>query len=281
LDETANWRKPLQVTAVQPDYYEVLGVPHDADEETIRRGFHALASDCHPDVSDELEDQRRFRELAEAYAVLSRPASRLLYDRYGYRVRLLYDRYDYRGRGNQRFDADDGESDRFQRGEDVHARIELRASEARNGTTRLMSYDAPTLCTVCDGRGVIGEADPECRDCDGTGQIREIPRVATARILRSEACSACGVEPCDECEGTGMVEAERRLHVGIPAGVEDGDQVLVAGEGGEAGADGVPGDLLVDISVVSAADGSTLVRYLAFAGALAAASLLIAYLLIG
>jgi molecular chaperone DnaJ len=257
------------VAAVKSDYYEVLGVPHDADEEAIRRAFHLLARDCHPDVSDEPEDHRRFRELAEAYGVLSRPASRLLYDRYG-----------YRGRGNQRFDAEAEEGPPLPRGDNVHARISLRESEARRGTARLMRYEAPTLCMVCEGRGVIGQADPDCPDCRGTGQVREISEVAAARILRIEACSACGVEPCDECDGTGVVEAERRLRIRIPAGVEDGDQVRVAGEGGDAGADGVPGDLFVDISVLSAAGDSPAVRYLAFAGALAAAALLVAYLLL-
>jgi molecular chaperone DnaJ len=258
------------VAAVKPDYYEVLGVPRDSDEETIRRAFHSLARDCHPDASDDPEDHERFRELAEAYGVLSKPASRLLYDRYG-----------YRGRGNQGFDEEAGDGDPPQRGESVHARIELRASEAKRGTARLMQYDAPTLCAVCDGYGVIGEPDPECPDCGGTGQIREVSNLASARILRIETCPACGVEPCDECEGTGVVEAERRLRVRIPRGIEDGDQVRVTGEGGDAGADGVPGDLLLNIVVIPKPVDPPLVRYLALAGTLAAVALLVAYLLLG
>jgi molecular chaperone DnaJ len=258
------------VAAVKPDYYEVLGVPRDADVEAIRRAFHALARDCHPDVSDAPEDRQRFTDLAEAYGVLSKPASRLLYDRYG-----------YRGRGNQWFDDEAADGEPAPRGENVHACIELRAKEARRGTARLMQYDAPTLCAICEGLGVIGEPDPECPDCGGTGQIREISNLAAARILRIETCPACGVEPCDECDGTGVVEAERRLRVRVPPGIEDGDQVRVTGEGGDAGAFGIPGDLLLEITVIPKPEDPAFVRYLALAGALAAAALLVAYLLLG
>jgi molecular chaperone DnaJ len=241
------------VAAVKPDYYEVLGVPHDADEETIRRAFHALARDCHPDLSDESLDHRRFRELAEAYGVLSRPASRLLYDRYG-----------HRGRGNQLFAASNVDAAPLPRGENVHARIELRPFQAKRGTARLMRYDAQTLCEVCDGRGVVAESDPA---------------ILIAKILGIES-PTCGVEACDECDGTGLVESERRVRVRIPPGVEDGDWVRVGGEGGDVGDDGVRGDLLVDITVVPAPGDSSVVRYLGLAGALAAAALLVAYLLL-
>jgi molecular chaperone DnaJ len=257
------------VAAVKPDYYEVLGVPRDADEETIRRAFHELARDVHPDVSDAREDHERFRELAEAYGVLSKPASRLLYDRYG-----------YRGRGNQWVD-DEPEDGDPPRGENVRAHIEMRAKDAKDGTARLLQYEARTLCAVCEGTGVIGEPDPECPDCDGTGRIREVSNLAAARILRVETCPTCGVEPCDDCEGTGVVEAERRLRVRIPPGIEDGDQVRVSGEGGDAGADGIPGDLLLDITVIAKPEDPPLVRYLALAGALAAGVLLLAYLFMG
>src|SRR6266508_1572364 len=213
------------MAAVKTDYYEVLGVPRDADEETIRKAFHARARDCHPDVSDSPEDHRRFHELAEAYGVLSKAASRLLYDRYG-----------YRGRGNQGFDEDLWDArERAPRGDDLHLRIELRFADAKRGTRRMVLYEAPTACDVCGGSGMIGEPDPDC----------------------------------PECEGTGLVEAERRVRVRIPPGVEDGSQLRVSGEGGDGGPGGVPGDLLIDIAVQPAPPATDFVRYLALAGMLA------------
>jgi molecular chaperone DnaJ len=257
------------VTAVKPDYYEVLGVPRDADGETIRRAFYARSRDCHPDVSDEPADRRRFGELAEAYGVLSRPASRLLYDRYG-----------YRGRAGHPSAGDDDQDAPLPRGENVHARIQLRPREARRGTERLVRYQAPTVCDVCDGRGVLGEPDPECAECRGTGRIRDASVTSIASIPRIETCPVCGVDPCDVCVGTGVVDAERRLRVRIPPGVVDGDQVRVAEEGGDVGS-GVPGDLFLDVTVPREPADRAAVRYLALAGLVAAAALLVAYLLLG
>jgi molecular chaperone DnaJ len=255
---------------VKADYYEVLGVPRDADEDAVRRAFHTRARDCHPDVSDSPEDHQRFRELAEAYGVLSKPASRLLYDRYG-----------YRGRGNQALveeaDGDDGPGER---GENVRTRVELEAYEAVRGARKLVHYEAEIECPSCDGFGVLGEPDPECEECGGTGQIREVSEVAAAHILRIETCAACGLEPCDECDGTGVVFAERLVRVRIPPGIQDGDQLRVSGEGGIGDPHAPAGDLLVDLAVRPEPRDPRLVRYLALAGLLAAIALLVAYVLL-
>jgi molecular chaperone DnaJ len=258
------------VPAVKVDYYEVLGVPHDADEDAIRRAFHALARDVHPDVSSSPEDHMRFQELAEAYGVLSKPASRLLYDRYG-----------YRGRGNQAYagDVEDGDEPRA-RGANVHASVELEAYEATRGARKLVRYEAEAECPSCEGLGVLGEPDPDCEECDGTGQIREVSEVAAARILRIENCAACGLEQCDKCDGTGIVVAERVLRVRVPPGIEDGDQLRVTGEGGIGDPDAPPGDLLLDLFIRPEPRDPRLVRYLAVAGMVAALALLVTYLLL-
>lgn len=256
--------------AVKVDYYEVLGVPRDADDEAIRRAFHALARDCHPDVSDSPEDHQRFRELAEAYGVLSKPAARLLYDRYG-----------YRGRGNQALVEEvDGADGLGERGENVRASLELEAFEAVRGARKLVRYEADTECPSCEGYGVLGEADPDCEECGGTGQIREVSEVAAARILRIETCDACGILTCDECDGTGVAVAERVLRVRIPPGIQDGDQLRVTGEGGVGDPDAPAGDLLLDLGVRPEPRDPRLVRYLALAGLLAAIALLVAYVLL-
>ena len=137
--------------AVKADYYAVLGVPRDADEETIRHAFHALADDCHPDVSDAPEDHRRFRELAEAYDVLVEavvPAPLR-------QVRLPG------ARQPGAFPAGRGRRARHA-GDDVRAGIELEAYEALRGARKLIRYEADTECPSCEGVGVLGEPDPEC-----------------------------------------------------------------------------------------------------------------------
>jgi molecular chaperone DnaJ len=254
---------------VKVDYYAVLGVPRGADEETIRHAFRALAADCHPDVSDAPEDHRRFRELAEAYDVLSRPSSRLLYDRYG-----------YRGRGSRALPQVEEDGEPSTPGDDVRASIELEAYEALCGARKLLRYEADTECPSCEGVGVLGEPDPECLECEGTGQTREISGAAGARVLRLELCEACGLMACDECDGTGVALAERLLRVRIPPGIQDGDQLRVAGEGGVGDPDAPAGDLLLDLTVKPEPRDPRLIRYLALAGMLAATALLVAYLLL-
>src|SRR3989449_11137879 len=116
--------KNLQVATVKRDYYEVLGLSRDANQETIKRAFHSLARDCHPDVADAPDAEVRFRELAEAYSVLSKREARLLYDRYG-----------YRGAGNQGFDEALWEGrTRTKRGDHVHVNLELQSFEAAEGS---------------------------------------------------------------------------------------------------------------------------------------------------
>ena len=255
---------------MKADYYDVLGVDRDADDEAIRRAFEAGARTCHPEVSDDPADHRRFRELAEAYGVLSNSASRRLYDRYGYRARGDH------ASGEELNEDGDGP----RRGQNVRASLELEWFEAEEGARKLLRYPAPSTCAVCDGRGVLGEPDPNCDECLGTGQIREVD-VAAARILRIELCPLCGVDPCDECGGAGVVEAERLLRVRIPPGVQAGDQLRVAGEG-VVGEPGDPsGDLLLEIDVTPEPTDRRLVRYLALAGLVVAVGLLVAYLLLG
>jgi DnaJ-class molecular chaperone len=179
------------------------------------------------------EAEARFRELAEAYTVLSKSESRLLYDRYG-----------YRGRGNQGLDEALWEGrEQIERGENVHLSLELKSFEADQGTRRLITYEANVRCDNCQGRGVTGEADPECRVCDGTG----------------------------------AVASERKLRLIIPAGLVNGSQLRVNGDGNYGGWGSVPGDLLVDVTVIPAPRDPRLVRYLALALLLIALATLAIY----
>jgi molecular chaperone DnaJ len=254
--------------AVKRDYYEVLGLPGDADEEAIKRAFHALARDLHPDVSDAPDAEERFRELAEAYAVLSRRESRLLYDRYG-----------YRGRGNQGFDEALWElRPRVTRGENINTNIALRSFEAAEGARKIVSYAATAKCTACMGRGSVGLPDPECEYCGGTGRRRTVSHPDDANLIQLEGCPECLGEPCSRCGGTGTVTRERRIRVLVPAGVEDGTQLRVSGDGNDAGAGGIPGDLLVRVHVIPPSEDPRIVRFVAFVLLVVAIATLALYL---
>jgi hypothetical protein len=248
-------RKNLDMVAVKRDYYEVLGLGRDADGDAIKRAFHSLARDWHPDVADAPDAESRFRELAEAYSVLSKQEARLLYDRYG-----------YRGRGNQGFDEALWEARPAvaARGENVHVGIELRSFEAAEGTRQLVSYEALARCKACMGRGSVGLPDPECEYCGGTGRKHTVSSLEVANLLQIEPCLACIAEPCSQCDGEGTVSAERRIRLLVPPGVQDGAQLRVGGDGNDAGAGSIPGDLLVRVTVLAPPRDSRLIRYAAF-----------------
>jgi molecular chaperone DnaJ len=257
------------VAAVQKrDYYEVLGIARDADGDAIKRAFHGLARDWHPDVAEAPDADERFRELAEAYSVLSKREARLLYDRYG-----------YRGRGNQGFDEAlwEARPPSVERGENVHVGLEITSFEATEGTRRVISYDAVVRCKACMGRGSFGLPDPECEVCGGTGRKRTISHLDVANLLQIEPCSNCVGEACSQCGGEGTIAAERRIRLLVPPGVENGAQLRVSGDGNDAGAGTIPGDLLVRVHVLPAPRDPRAVRYLAFALLLIAIATLVFY----
>jgi molecular chaperone DnaJ len=259
------------VAVLKRDYYEVLGVPRDADDEAIRRAYYTLARDAHPDVANSPDAEELFRELAEAYSVLSKREARLLYDRYG-----------YRGRGNQGLDEALWEARAAQvaRGENIHIDLEVRNFEADEGTRRVVTYMAVSRCQACMGRGSVGGVpDPECEYCGGAGRKRTVSHLDAAELLQIEPCSACVAEMCSRCDGTGTVMAERRLRILIPPGVEEGTQLRVSGDGHDAGAGSIPGDLFLGVHVLPAPRDPRVVRYAAFVLLLVAIVTLVLYLM--
>ena len=257
------------MAALKRDYYEVLGVQPDADDEAIRRAFHAQAREWHPDVAEAPDAEARFRELAEAYSVLSKREARVLYDRYG-----------YRGRGNQGFDEAlwEARPPEVVRGQNIHTELEVRSFEAEEGTRRLISFHAIVRCTACMGRGLLSLPDPECELCRGTGRKRTLS-LADDEYFRVEACPTCVGESCPCCEGRGTVETERKLRLRIPPGVEDLAQLRVSGDGNDAGAGSVPGDLLVRVHVLPPPKDPRSVRYIALALLLVAIAALALYVI--
>ena len=257
------------MATVKRDYYEVLGLSRDADDETIKRAFHSLARECHPDVADTSDAEVRFRELAEAYGVLSKREARLLYDRYG-----------YRGAGNQGFDeARWNERTRARRGANVHLALELQSYEAEAGSRRIVSYDAAARCESCAGHGAFETVDASCAVCGGSGRRRQALQLHFSDLLQIEDCPECAARPCASCGGRGTVVAARRIRVRVPPGVEDGVLLRVGGEGHDAGAGSIPGDLVVDVRVLAPPRDPRLVGFAALALLLISASTLVLYAL--
>lgn len=201
------------------DYYEVLGVAETADDEQIRRAFRRLARDLHPDVSEAPEAEDRFREVSAAYSALSKPRSRFLYDHFGYRTR---------GAGFERGSPADWPR--------VLGDVELEQLEAARGVGREVRIVDAAVCTTCDGSGAAPGTEVRiCERCGGKGTVRVSPGVGVGRWLRVEPCPDCGGDgrfqtPCRDCRGLGELSTERTIKVRIPAGVDDGASLRVAGE---------------------------------------------------
>jgi molecular chaperone DnaJ len=254
------------MSTTQRDYYEVLGVQRGAGEAEIKKAFRSHARTLHPDVSDAPDAEERFREVVEAYEVLSKPETRELYDRYGHAG--------LRGGGFTPTSFDLGSlSDLFAaffgddlfgvssrprraRGADVAAQIEIELTEAASGTTREVPFPVTVPCAACHGSGAEPGTEPTtCPTCGGAGRLEHASRTAFGEFIRTQTCARCGglgrvVEhPCGECEGTGRIVEERALEVEIPPGIHDGQQIRLSGEGHAGSLGGRAGDLYVQVRV--------------------------------
>jgi curved DNA-binding protein CbpA len=259
-----------QTPTQRRDYYDVLGIAQDADDEEIKRAFHALARESHPDVSASPEAEQRFSELAEAYAVLSKPEKRLLYDRFGVRGQSA-------GFSERLLDAALGEPES---GNDLVTEVELGYYESARGTTRTIKFVGVAPCGRCGGLGRRGKTEA-CETCDGTGRRKTLSEIESGRLLQVEQCPDCGGSgrgggrTCASCAGEGRAEVRRTIRVRIPAGVEDGQTVRVRGEG-IADPDGGPaGDAFVVVRVLDPPRDPRLVRMLAIIGAVVAIALVL------
>lgn len=215
-------------TTETQDYYAVLGVPPDADPELIKRAFRTQARALHPDVSQDPAAPERFRELTEAYGVLSRPTTRMLYDRFG-----------YRGRGNGWFTPEGARAatDFLRRRARPVGEVLIDEHEARRGVRRRIEWTRAEPCDACEGEGAApGSQTMTCPGCDGTGRRRvEGSLDAGERLLQIEDCPMCagrGVlvsEPCPACLGSGISTETVSEEVEVPPGTADGDRVAVGG----------------------------------------------------
>jgi molecular chaperone DnaJ len=251
---------------VSQDLYALLGVPRDADGDTIKKAYRRLARQLHPDVNPDPATQERFKEVSHAYEVLSDPQKRAAYDRGG----DVFAGFGGQGAGFSFTDIMDaffggggagtahgrGPRPRQRRGQDALVRLEVELAEAAVGITRELKVDTAVLCGTCRGEGSAPGTRPiACETCRGAGEVAHVQRSFLGEIRTLRPCAACRgfgtiiPEPCRECSGDGRVRSRRSLNVKIPAGVDNGTRVQLSGEG-EVGPGGGPaGDIYVEIHV--------------------------------
>ncbi len=252
------------------DYYDVLGIGRAASDQEIKAAFRRLAKECHPDrCNGDRNSETRFKEVNEAYEALKDPQRRAAYDRFGH---AAFDNGGM-GPGGHAFGADFSASmsamfdDLFgefmgqrrprqrsarERGADLRYNMEVTLNEAYEGKTAQIRVPTSVTCEACTGSGAKSGTSPStCRTCSGVGKVRAsqgfftIERTCPTCQGRGEVIET----PCPSCNGTGRVTRERTLSVTIPAGVEDGTRIRLAGEG-EAGLRGGPaGDLYIFLSI--------------------------------
>ena len=250
------------------DYYEVLGINKNATESEIKSAFRRLAKQYHPDVCKEANAEEKFKEIQEAYAVLSDENKRRQYDQYGHAAFQG-------GAGGAGFDFSDfdfsdifgdifgggfgfnfggrGSSNRATKGRDSVLRINLTFEEAVHGTKKNINVDTTEKCSECDGKGGSGETS--CSTCHGSGTVTAEQRTIFGSFMTKTTCPNCKGKgstfknTCSKCRGNGKVKINKDIEVTIPAGVNTGNQLRIAGKG-EAGNNGGPnGDLYLEFVV--------------------------------
>jgi molecular chaperone DnaJ len=248
------------------DYYEVLGVGRDASPEELKKAYRKLAMEFHPDRNQgDKAAEERFKEIGEAYSVLSDPEKRQRYDAFGhagdqvpdfggFSFDSAFDLFDmFFGGGARR-----GGRSRTgpQRGSDLRMNLEISFEEAVHGATRTIEVPRADTCPDCSGSGSEpGHSPVTCPQCNGAGQVRRAVQSIFGQVVNVSACPRCHGEgrivehPCPRCHGQGRIESRKTLEVQIPAGVDEDMQVRVASEG-EAGPRGGPsGDLYLAFRV--------------------------------
>jgi molecular chaperone DnaJ len=249
--------------AIKQDYYQVLGVPRNASDEEIKSAFRRLAKQYHPDRNKELGAEEKFKEINEAYQVLSDPEKRRKYDRYG-RVDIEEGFPGFGGLGDlfEYFFGDfstpfAGTAQRVpQKGESLQSYLTLSFKEAVFGCDKEVDIQRIEFCPLCHGIGSEPGTNPEtCPDCRGTGQVRRVQQSIFGHYTSTITCPRCRGEgvvinnPCSQCQGRGRIKAKHKIRISIPAGVDEGYRLRAAGEGSAGLYGGSPGDLYVTFSV--------------------------------
>lgn len=250
------------------DYYDVLGVSRTASAEEIKRAYRNLARKYHPDVNKQKDAEARFKEINEAYEVLSDEGKRKQYDRFGHNgpeagmgspfagagFGGFGDIFDvFMGMGGGRAAASGSVAER---GDDLRQDLELTLEEAVLGTQKTFRYTRLETCDLCGGSGAKpGTSADNCPNCRGSGYVRHTQTTMIGTFQTTSTCPRCRGEgrvvttPCGQCSGNGRVRKTRERNVRIPPGVDTGSRIRLAGDGDAGIRGGDPGDLYVVIHV--------------------------------
>ncbi len=255
------------------DYYEVLGLSRDCTLSDIKREYRKLARKYHPDVNDgNPEAEEKFKEISEAYAVLSNEEKRRQYDQFGF-SRNLFEGFDFGsvfsefGFGDI-FDSIFGggfgsvfsggrRSSHRARGSDISIETKISFKESAYGIKKEIEYNVDDICESCGGKGsTADDGIITCSECGGTGRVRTARQTFIGNIVTTSTCSKCsgsGViikDPCKKCRGKGYRAVKKKVKLDIPAGIHDGDSLRVSGKGNSLGRDSISGDLFITVRVV-------------------------------
>ena len=248
---------------IKRDYYEVLGISHNASDEDIKQAFRKLAFQYHPDHNHDDTASEKFKEVNEAYEILSDPEKRSNYDRFGHAGNQMV--------GSEFGGFDSAFGDIFEaffggtatntrqspeKGASLQVEVTITLEEAAFGTEKNIEVNRVEYCSVCQGTGAKAGTQPvRCPTCNGTGQTRRVQTSVFGRFTNISTCPQCRgegriiTEPCPQCRGTGKERKVRSIPVKIPAGVADSNQMRIRGQGHAGSRGGPAGDILLAITV--------------------------------
>ncbi len=253
------------------DLYEILGISRNASAEEIKKVYRKLAIQYHPDKNPEdKQAEEKFKEIAEAYAILSDPDKRARYDRFGHsatsgagdfggfsNIEDIFSAFgdifgggfgDIFGTGSRR------RRQTSNRGGDLQIRLRLKLEEIATGVTKKIKVKKYIVCTTCNGSGSSRDSQPiQCPVCHGSGEMRQITQSLFGQMVNITTCNRCNGQgsiissPCRSCQGDGRVMGEKNIEINIPAGVASGNYIPLKGEGNTGRRQGPAGDLIVYI----------------------------------
>jgi len=251
------------------DYYKILGVPRNASQEEIKKAYRKLAHKYHPDKGG---DEKKFKEINQAYQVLGNKEKRAQYDRFGQSFESAGAGFNFNGFNNaQGFSFDFGLDDLFEdffgfsrersrkknmKGEDIEIGIEIDLKDVLSGLKRRIKLNKKIVCPRCQGTGgEPGTEVKECFSCRGTGEVQQIKKTIFGTITHNITCPECGGQgkipekPCNVCKGEGRIEGTEDIEISIPAGVDSGQTIRIKGKGNAGRKGEESGDLYIKVFV--------------------------------